>query len=71
VSNDLCYKAFAREENGEFTRNPAAYLNLEKPREKYPPDPKIKGCLELLRLLLPGSYPRTNPQLDSPVVSAQ
>jgi hypothetical protein len=54
VSNGYCYKAFARLEDGSFAERPTAYVNLLKPRDKYPLDPQnVEGALEALRLLLP------------------
>jgi hypothetical protein len=59
VSNGYCYKAFRRNESGSFSRAPSAYLNLLKPRKRYPLDPKnVDGSLEALRLLLPYHFAR-------------
>ena len=50
------YKAWTRLDSG-WTEKPAAYLNLLEPRDNYPLDPdNVKGCLEMLRLLLPNSW---------------
>lgn len=55
VTNGYCYKAFRRDKNDSFGKTPSAYLNLRTPRNKYPLDPEnVEGCLEALRLLLPG-----------------
>ena len=57
VTNGYCYKAFGRLKDGSFSTKPAAYLNLVRPRDRYPLDPDhVDGCLETLRLLLPSSY---------------
>lgn len=56
VTNGYCYKAFTREANGMFPVVPSAYLNLLKPRDKYPVNPDVEGCMEALRLLLPGTF---------------
>lgn len=54
VSNGYCYKAYKRRKGGQFPAQPSAYLNLLKPRDRYPLDPHtVDGCLEVLRLLLP------------------
>ncbi len=59
VTNGYCYKAFEKQQDDEdatFRETPSAYLNLLKPRDRYPLDPQVKGCLEALKLLLPASY---------------
>lgn len=55
VSNGYCYKAFERDtRSGDFSERPTAYLNLLNPQDAYPLDPSnVKGCLEVLRLLMP------------------
>ena len=54
VSNGHCYKAYRRQNSGEFSAKPAAYLDLINPRDRYPLDPKqVKGTLELLNCLMP------------------
>jgi len=56
VSNGYCYKAYLRGKNDLFDASPVAYVNLLNPQDRYPLDPDtVKGCLELLRLLLPSS----------------
>lgn len=56
VSNGYCYKAYLRDDNGEFNQDPSAYLNLLDPRDNYPLNPEnVKGSLELLKYLLPTS----------------
>jgi hypothetical protein len=56
VSNGYCYKTYRRDQTGSFSTDPSAYLNLLNPRSKYPLNPNVAGCLEVLRLLLPHSY---------------
>ena len=57
VSNGYCYKTYRRDEQGASGDKPAAYINLLRPRDRYPLDPKnVDGCLEALRLLMPSSY---------------
>ncbi len=55
ASNGYCYKAFLRKPEGEgFYEGPSAYLNLLRPRDRYPLDPEnVDGGLALLRYLLP------------------
>ena len=57
TSNGYCYKTYPRGETGFCTELPSAYLNLLRPRDRYPIDPeRVDGCLEVLRLLLPASF---------------
>ena len=54
VSNGYCYKTYVRPESGSFNTYPSAYLNLLKPKDRYPLDPKnVGGALDVLKLLLP------------------
>ena len=56
VSNRYCYKAYRREKGGAFSESPSAYLNILRPKDRYPLDPhNVDGCLEAMRLLLPAS----------------
>lgn len=56
VSNGYSYKAFERTGDGDFPMSPTAYLNLLRPRDRYPIDPdNVDGALKALRLLLPSS----------------
>lgn len=55
VSNGYCYKAFVRNRNKEFSEQPSAYLNLLKPKDSYPLDPRVDGALALFKLLLPST----------------
>ena len=55
VSNGHCYKAYRRQTSGEFSRTPVAYLDLNRPRDRYPLDPEcVGGALQLLECLMPG-----------------
>jgi hypothetical protein len=54
VTNVYCYKVFMRKEDGTFNAMPSAYLNLLKPRDRYPLDPEnIDGALTAFTWLLP------------------
>lgn len=56
VSNGYCYKAYKRKDDNTFDLKPYAYLNLLKPRDKYPLDPdNVHGALEVLTMLLPNT----------------
>ena len=56
VSNGYCYKVYERVRSGRFSQDPRAYLNLLRPRNRYPLDPdNVDGCLETLKMLLPSS----------------
>jgi len=56
VTNGFCYKAYVRKDDGTFNTEPSAYLNLLKPRERYPLDPvNVDGALNVLSWLLPSS----------------
>jgi hypothetical protein len=53
VTNGYCYKMYKRDA-GQFRERPFAYVNLLRPRDRYPLDPQnVAGALEVLRLLLP------------------
>jgi hypothetical protein len=57
VSNGYCYKAYEREDAGLFSQEPSAYLNLLRPRDRYPLDPEhVDGALAVLRVMLPQSW---------------
>jgi hypothetical protein len=57
VTNGWCYKTFLRvQETDSFQEKPAAYLNLLKPRDRYPLDPQHSdGALGVMKWLLPNS----------------
>lgn len=53
VTNGYCYKAYKRASDG-FSLRPTAYLNLMKPKSKYPLDPSnVGGAIDVLTMLLP------------------
>jgi hypothetical protein len=53
VSNGYCYKAYLRKEDGTFDPDrPSAYLNILNPRDHYPLDPTVPGCIKAIELLL-------------------
>jgi len=57
VTNGYCYKAYRRGKRGKFKTAATAYLNLLRPRDRYPLYPEnVDGCLEMLRLLLPSTW---------------
>ena len=56
ASNGYCYKVYLRSDKGSFEKWPDAYINLLKPRDRYPLDPSKGGAVETLRLLLPRRY---------------
>ena len=57
ITNGYCYKIYLRSEDGGFKTNPSAYMNLLKPKDKYPLDPdNVKGTLEAITELLPNRY---------------
>lgn len=54
VTNGHCYRAYLREETGEFNLRPAAYLNIRNPRDRDPLDPeRVGGALDLVKRLMP------------------
>ena len=56
VTNGYCYKIYLRDDNGQFGTNPSAYINLLKPRDRYPLDPdKVSGALDAIKWLLPNN----------------
>ena len=59
ITNGFCYKTFLRQDNRLFLTTPSAYLNLLKPRARYPLDPVgVGGALDVLNWLLPGKLLR-------------
>lgn len=59
ITNGFCYKTFLRRDDGSFLTSPSAYLNLLKPRARYPLDPDgVGGALDVLDWLLPGKLLR-------------
>ena len=56
TTNGYCYKIY-RKATDSFPKEPSAYLNLLKLRDKYPVDPEnIDGALEAIKWLLPNTY---------------
>jgi len=57
VTNGYCYKTFFRvQDTNAFSQKPSAYLNLLKPRDRYPLDPQhTEGALGVIKWLLPSS----------------
>lgn len=54
ITNGFCYKTFVRGKEGTFPTSPSAYLNLLRPRSRYPLDPEhVGGALDVLDCLLP------------------
>jgi hypothetical protein len=54
VSNGYCYKVFRRQDDSTFSDTPWAYLNLLRPRDRYPLDPEhVGGALEVFGTLMP------------------
>ena len=60
VSNGYCYKVYKRDDTGDFPEQPHAYLNLLRPRDRYPLDPTtVDGAFGVLKFLLPRSSPES------------
>lgn len=55
TTNGYCYKVYLRDQCDKFQEMPSAYINLLRPRDKYPLDPKVKGALEAIKWLLPNN----------------
>ena len=56
TTNGYCYKIY-RKATDSFLEEPSAYLNLLKPRDKYPLDPEnVEGAFEAIKWLLPNTY---------------
>jgi hypothetical protein len=58
VTNGYCYKVYLREKDQQsFSMKAHAYLNLLKPKDRYPLDPdSIAGCLDVLKVFMPHSW---------------
>ena len=55
VTNGYCYKIYLRDA-GQFRTSPSAYINLLKPKEKYPLNPdEGNGALNAIKWLLPNN----------------
>ena len=56
ITNGYCYKAYLRDKKGQFQTIPSAYINLLKPRDRYPLDPdEVGGALDAIKWLLPNN----------------
>jgi hypothetical protein len=57
VTNGYCYKSYLRNDDGTFAAYPDAYLNLLKPKQRYPLEPlAVDGTKRLLKWLLPHQH---------------
>jgi len=57
ATNGTCYKLFPKRENGSFSDEPSAYLDLLRPRLRYPLDPiNCDGAKGVLKALLPKTH---------------
>ena len=55
VTNGYCYKIYLNDD-GHYHITPSAYLNLLKPRNRYPLDPRnVGGALDTIKWLLPNN----------------
>ena len=53
ATNGYCYKSFERV-GDTFSTHPKSYLNISRPRDRYPLDPEnVGGAVDVLKLLLP------------------
>jgi len=52
ISNGVAMKLYSRPEFGSFKTEAGAYVNLARPAERCPSNPKLPGALTLLRFLL-------------------
>lgn len=53
VTNGYCYKTYLRNDAGQFQTVPSAYINLLKPKDRYPLDPNnVGGALDAIKWLL-------------------
>ena len=56
ITNGYCYKTYLRDEAGHFQIVPSAYINLLKPKDRYPINPtNVGGALEAIKWLLPNN----------------
>lgn len=59
VTNGYCYKSYLRQGDATFNTTPSAYLNILKPKDRYPLDPEtVAGALDVLRWLIPAALRR-------------
>lgn len=62
VTNGYCYKLYRRTNEGVFSTAPSAYLNILKPKDRYPLDPdNVAGATEVLKWLMPASFRHSEP----------
>lgn len=62
VTNGYCYKLYRRTNDGAFSTTPSAYLNILKPKDRYPLDPdNVAGATEVLKWLMPASFRQSEP----------
>lgn len=55
ATNGYCYKIYLRQGN-TFQTTPSAYINMLKPRDRYPLDPEnVGGALKAIKWLLPNN----------------
>jgi hypothetical protein len=64
ASNGYCYKAYHRKSSeADFEASPSAYLNLLRPKKRYPLDPaRVDGGLKVLEYLLPQTWVSNRPR---------
>jgi len=56
VTNGYCYKIYLRVSKRQFEKEPSAYINLLKPKYRYPIDPEnVGGALDAIKWLLPNN----------------
>ena len=66
ATNGYCYKVYLRDQNDQFRITPSAYINLLRPRDKYPLDPEnVGGALKAIKWLLPNNLISTSYQNTS------
>ncbi len=57
VTNGHCYKIYLKDNKGDFQITASSFLNIVKPRDRYPLDPEnVKGALDAIKWLSPKSY---------------
>jgi hypothetical protein len=55
VTNGYCYKIYMKDKTNQSQFAFHAYLNLLKPKDRYPLDPEKGGALDAIKWLLPGN----------------
>ncbi len=67
ATNGYCYKVYLRDQDNQFQTTPSAYINLLKPRDKYPLDPEnVEGALKAIKWLLPNNLILSTPHQSTP-----